>query len=295
MELLHKVSVIIPTYKRSDRLIKAIDSVLEQTYSNIEVIVVDDNDSDSDYRLETQKKMQKYINDKRVIYIKHSHNLNGAAARNTGLKNSNGEFICFLDDDDMFKKDKIEKQLEYLLNNKYEAVYCGRIKGNKEIKYNLEGDLSKELLLLEFSPTSSTLMFTKKSLIEINGFDESYKRHQDFELLLRFFEKKNKIGVVNDVLVITGINSGENQLIGKDLEKMKLNFLNQFDSVINRLDKNDDGLKKNIYIRHYASIFISYIKDKNIMQCLRIYVKMIFKYPYSFNYYLLKRIIKNAK
>lgn len=286
------VSVIIPTYKRSDRLLEAVNSVLTQSYPNIEVIVVDDNDSDSEYRDKTESIMKKFENNKRVIYIKHHKNLNGAAARNTGIRHSRGKIICFLDDDDIFKKDKVEKQLKYLLKTNFKAVYCGRVKGEKAICCDLEGDLSKQLLLLEFSPTSSTLMFYKEVLTELKGFDESYRRHQDFELLLRFFDKKYEIGVVNEALVITGINIGENQLQGLALENMKINFLSQFDDVIERIDLEENGFRAKVYVRHYISIFISYIKDKKLLSVLRIYLKMIRHYPLSFNKQLIKRILR---
>ena len=105
------VSVIIPTYKRSDMLPRAINSVLKQTYENVQVVVVDDNDSNSEYRRCTEKQMSFYANDKRVKYIRHCKNSNGAVARNTGIKNADGEIITFLDDDDVYQTDKIKKQV----------------------------------------------------------------------------------------------------------------------------------------------------------------------------------------
>ena len=121
-----KVSTIITTYRRADMLKRAIDSVLNQTYSNIEVIVVDDNDEKSEDRKNTEEIMTSYANNPKVKYIKHKVNMNGAAARNTGIKNSTGEIVCFLDDDDWYLETKIEKQLEFLCKNKdYKAVYCG--------------------------------------------------------------------------------------------------------------------------------------------------------------------------
>ena len=83
-----KVSTIITTYRRADMLKRAIDSVLNQTYSNIEVIVVDDNDEKSEDRKNTEEIMTSYANNPKVKYIKHKVNMNGAAARNTGIKNS---------------------------------------------------------------------------------------------------------------------------------------------------------------------------------------------------------------
>lgn len=82
------VSVIIPTYKRSDCLPNAIKSVLNQTYKDIEIIVVDDNDPESEYRKNTEKVMEGFSQYSNVIYIKHDINRNGSVARNTGFKDS---------------------------------------------------------------------------------------------------------------------------------------------------------------------------------------------------------------
>ena len=81
-----RVSVIIPTYKRSKYLIRAINSILNQTYKNVEIIVVDDNGKNTPDQIETEKELQKYINNKHIIYSVHEKNKNGAAARNTGVK-----------------------------------------------------------------------------------------------------------------------------------------------------------------------------------------------------------------
>ena len=94
------VSVIIPTYKRSEMLPRAVESALNQTYSNIEVVVVDDNDPESTWRKDTSERMLQFKNDNRVKYICHEKNSNGSVARNTGIKNSAGSIIAFLDDDD---------------------------------------------------------------------------------------------------------------------------------------------------------------------------------------------------
>ena len=115
------VSVIIPTYKRPNMLGRAIDSVLGQSYTNIEVVVVDDNSDGDKYRLETIQYMERYANDYRVKYIKHKTNQNGSAARNTGIQNSVGEYIAFLDDG-YFLKDRIKEAIHFLQNS---SADCG--------------------------------------------------------------------------------------------------------------------------------------------------------------------------
>ena len=155
------VSVIIPTYKRSDSLLETINSVLKQTYSAIEIIVVDDNGLGNEFQKATQYKLQNLIDDNKIIYIPHEVNKNGSAARNTGFRVSKGDFINFLDDDDVLMPEKVEKQIKFLENQSSEigATYCnsqlkfrtrfsGRIK-NINTNYTAEGNLIREYLETE--------------------------------------------------------------------------------------------------------------------------------------------------
>jgi len=134
------VSVIIPTYKRPNMLGRAIDSVLEQSYSNIEVIVVDDNSDGDKYRLETIQYMERYADDPRVKYIKHKINQSGSAARNTGIQNSVGEYIAFLDDDDYFFKDRVKEAILFLRNSNVDCggACCNYVKKYKKKIYKGE-------------------------------------------------------------------------------------------------------------------------------------------------------------
>lgn len=268
-----RVSVVIPTYKRSERLQACVDSVLKQTFQDLEVIVVDDNNPDSEYRAETELRMAKYSANEKVVYIKHESNKNGAAARNTGIRASKGDIIALLDDDDIFYPEKLEKQVAFLdANPQYDAVYCGRKQHGKEIIGKYEGDLSKHLLLQTFSPTTPTLVFRKTTLDKINGFDESFKRHQDYELLLRFF-RVGKIGVVPDVLVEIGVNEGENTIQCENLEKLKEGYLKTFEADIDRIDKQERGFKKKVYIANLVPVFCSYLHRKKIGKAFKIYFK----------------------
>lgn len=289
------VSVVIPTYKRADMLGRAIDSVLEQTYSELEVIVVDDNDPGSEYRKKTEQFMRKYESNSKVIYIKHEKNKNGAAARNTGIKCSKGKYIALLDDDDFFYPLKIEKQVNFLDNSKeYSAVYCGRVQRGKKICGELQGDLSKEILLKEFTPTTPALMFRKEALLDIGGFDESFKRHQDYELLLKFF-KKYKIGVIKEALVEIGENEGENEIHGKELEKTKIKFINMFETCIEELDKKYPGYKKNVYIIHSKDVFFDYISTMNLKRAGYVYMKACRVSFIKFNVAIIKYLIYYCK
>ena len=109
------VSIVIPTYKNRGGLTNSVDSALAQDYEGlIEVIVVDDNDPNSEFRKSTTELMARYSDNSKVKYICHEVNKNGAAARNTGIKASTGDYIAFLDDDDLFLEGKLTKQVAYL-------------------------------------------------------------------------------------------------------------------------------------------------------------------------------------
>jgi len=192
MNNMELVTVIIPTFGRAEYIIRCLQSVQNQTYKNLEIIIVDDNGKDTPNQLSTYKKLQpELVSDNRIKYIVHEINQNGSAARNTGINNSNGKYICFLDDDDEFEKDKIEKQYNKLKQspNFYGACYCGhkRIKNNKVLSTYTpleEGDILYPFLLHTIDVCSgSTLMIDKQILEDLKGFDVSFKRHQDYEFM----------------------------------------------------------------------------------------------------------------
>lgn len=193
------VSIVIPTYARPENLVRAIKSVLNQTYKPIEIIVVDDNGRGSPFQVETENVLKSYIEKGLVKYITHETNKNGSAARNTGSRASKGEYINFLDDDDVFVPTKIEKQVARLeSDSEFDACYCNtKIYGKKrdiEWRCNLEGDLSLQILMRKNHFNSSAVLFRRKAIEEINGWDERFFRHQDLEMQIRFF-RNHKICV----------------------------------------------------------------------------------------------------
>ena len=243
-----KVSVIIPTYRRAENLAAAVSSVLDQTYQNLEIFVVDDNEPQSEDRQETALVMRSFEKDDRVRFIQLPKNMGGAAARNVGLYASTGDYICFLDDDDVFLPKKIEESVRVLerLNMDYGGVYCG-FHGWNSLEENaeryLEGNLTPEVLKLQYRQHylhTCTAMYRKEALIRINGFDESFRRHQDLELNLRFFEHY-KMGVVPKVLVHIRPEktNANNFLQGAGLYGVKKKYLEKFRSTIERLPEQD--------------------------------------------------------
>ncbi|MGQ0826912.1 MAG: glycosyltransferase [Bacteroidota bacterium] len=234
-----KVTVIIPTYRRPENLKLAIESVVSQTYKNIEVIVIDANDPESEYRQETEKLMNAYPN---VIYIKGAHALNGAEARNLGLKYSNSEYISFLDDDDVYLPEKVKKSIEAIKKypSGYGAVYCGYLGWNSDsndLRRYKEGDLTYDLLTLQYKNhylCTNTALYKSYTLKRLSGFDETYTRHQDLELNLRFFQLY-KMGVVKEAMVKLKPSQvkTENWLDAYNFYFLKLKYLKKFNKLIN--------------------------------------------------------------
>ena len=184
------VSVIITTYRNERYLPRAIESVLHQTYPKIELIVVDDNPPDSEARRKTEKVMEQYP---QVIYLRHPENRNGAAARNTGIHAARGTYIAFLDNDDFYFSSHIADCVKAMdKNTDCGCVLTGVVKIREGLCWDLilppEGDLVQRLLFSEtMLGTGSNLFVRTESVRKINGFDESFQRHQDVEFGLRLF------------------------------------------------------------------------------------------------------------
>lgn len=200
------VTVIITTYKRSDIIERAIKSVLNQTYKNIEIIVVDDNANFPEERKKTAEIVKKYPN---IIYIPNSKNLGGALARNEGIYKAKGEYIAFLDDDDEYREDKIEKQ--YKLFKEHENEKVGLIFSNeKSIDYN--ESLIYQQMIECIAPTSFWFV-PKKVLEEINYFEDTPCK-QDSIVLLKIITKGYTAYKVPENLVIFNKHDSDNGISG---------------------------------------------------------------------------------
>jgi glycosyltransferase involved in cell wall biosynthesis len=217
--MLFKVSVIIPTYKRGNQFLeRAVRSVLQQTYANVEVVVVDDNPIDSVYRKETELLMAEFRNEPNVRYIKNANNLGGALSRNAGIEASTGEFVTFLDDDDRYLPEKIEKQLMFMLQHDLEMSFTDlRIHDTAEqlLDYRQFAriqDFNPEALfkyhLMYHITGTPTFMYQRQLLEAISGFD-AVPMGQEFYLMLKTIRHRAKIGYLPECDVIAYIHDGE--------------------------------------------------------------------------------------
>lgn len=263
-----RVSVVIPTYKRPKNLKNALTSVLEQDYKDIEILVVSDNGKDSPFNDETRALINELKNaypKRNLSLLEHTQNRNGAAARNTAIMQSTGEYICFLDDDDIYLPGRISKSVDALKKSRGidGAVYCGFLGWNSpqnDVNRYKSGDLTLEILMLDYKKHylhTNTATYKREAVLAINGFDESYRRHQDLEFNLRFFELYD-IGVVKESGVRLNPEPSDvsNKIFNIDILNLKEKFLSEFDELIKKL-----GKEKEIYNTHWNEV-IRYIHNK---------------------------------
>ena len=213
------ITVVITTYKREYNMLKrAIDSVLNQSFKDWELIIVDDSPSDWKLRKEVSSSVEALCrNDTRIKYIKHTKNLGACAARNTGLRIANGEYIAFLDDDDEWQTNKLQLQVEKFLNASdcVSLVYCGTLcvdeENNKTIKHKnryLKGKVFDELIMKNFIGGTSYPLIKTEILREVGGFDDKMESSQDFDVWIRLC-KEHEVDYVPEELVIYYTHKGE--------------------------------------------------------------------------------------
>lgn len=195
------VSVVIPTHNRVDLLPRTIESVLNQTYKDIELIVVSDGSTDG-----TDELMAKYANNSCIKYINYKPAKGGNYARNLGFDAASGDYVSFLDDDDEWLPTKIEKQVALMeADDEVGLVYTGIncIYVNENITYpfipKLRGDLSKEILFQNCVGSTSSVML-RRSHCRACRFDENLQARQDFDLWIKVLQGC-KADVVSEPMV----------------------------------------------------------------------------------------------
>lgn len=274
---LDTVSVIIPTFNRESTIEKSIYSVLNQTYQNIELIVVDDNSSDD------TESIVKNIQDDRIIYIKNVNNYGVATSRNIGIERATGDFIAFNDSDDTWKLDKIEKQMRVMKSNSdCMLVYCAfnkiyldghreRVPNNEMSLENLQGNIFMSLLKRNFVSTQ-TMLFRRKCLEQEGLFKTGLRALDDYELVLRVAEK-HKILFVNECLV--DVLESENSI-----SVIKNNYKAHFEAHLYILEKYWNKIEdKCIFASTFGGLcdFLNYMSISE----LDIYVRKIVSFFWS--------------
>jgi len=210
------VSVVITTYNREKSIGRAVESVLSQTYKNIELIIVDDGSIDG-----TKETIRPYLLDQRVRYI-YEDNKGCADAMNNGIVAAKGKYIAILDSDDFWcDKNKIEKQVDFLeKNTDYVLVGGGAImtdqKGKEIVSYLLpedDADIRKEILVNNVF-AHVTVLFKKEAWEKVGGYDKNYWM-EDWDLLL----KMGRVGKLHNIQEIFTSYLGHQRNNPSDFDK----------------------------------------------------------------------------
>lgn len=287
------VSVVMPTYKRFDKLPRAIESVLNQTYSTLELLLVNDNDPDDKFTEYVKEISKKYLSDTRFKLILQDKHINGAVARNIAINHAKGEYIAFLDDDDWWEHNKLEEQVKTLnnLDNSWGGVSCKfklydinlNIIG-KTRKYR-DGYIYKDILFLQSDVATSTLLLRRSALDETGYFDEKLLRNQDLQLLV-FFTYKYKLMEVDKYLHCVDVSDAQNRPSGDKAVSVVNNFFKSVKPILDTLTPSE--LRTVKAIRNIEIAFV-YFKECRYMMAMKYFIKVL-KSPKAFHLSILKLI-----
>ena len=249
------ISIIMNCYNGEAFLNEAINSITKQTFENWELIFFDNNSIDK------SEKIAKSFKDSRIKYFKSDRLLNLYDARNLAVKKTNGDYISFLDTDDMWTKDKLEKQINFIKkNSNYKILYSNYyvLKNNeKQIMYKNElpsGFITQKLL--DFYGIGINTAFLAKSIFEQYNFKKDLNIIGDFDFFIQT-SKKFQIGYISDPLTFYRIH--ENSFTKKNY-KMYINELS------NWIRENEKTLLKNNYSLKKQKFYVIKLKIKFFLE-----------------------------
>ena len=250
------VSAVIITHNRKELVLKAIDSVMKQTYTNIEVIVVDDASDDGTKEILSKESEKIGF---RYIYIPKEESKGGNHARNVGIQAAVGEYIAFLDDDDEWLPEKTSLQVDFLNKNvDCEMVHCGKLYEynfskikKSDIEKIPEGNFRKKIFS-RIAFTTSCLMVRKDFFKKVGLFDEQLKFWQEYEFAIRACQLSD-IGAVHRHLVLY-------RIIQKDKNRLT-NKVVGWEEAVRYIEKKHEGLLKQLTSEQMKAHKIMVAKD----------------------------------
>lgn len=234
-----KISVILPVFNGMPYLPLAINSILNQTYKNLEVIVINDGSTDD------SSKYLRTINDKRIKIITNKSNLGLASSLNTALKNAKGEFVARMDSDDISHKMRIKKQLAFLIEND-QIDLCGSwvdVINVKSQKIGLKKTPLTHKKIMEaldwYSPIIHPTFFARREFYKsLNGYRQAFEFAEDYDLLIRG-KKNNKYANIPEALLSFRMQKSRrsytsiNRMSRSDLQ-VKIENINLYGFTLNR-------------------------------------------------------------
>ena len=273
------VSAIITTHNRSpETILRAVNSVLSQTYENIELIVVDDSTSDYSQRQDVENAVRDVS--ERVLYIKHPTSRGANVARNTGLSHAKGYYVAFLDDDDEWSPNKIEEQLKGFTDKSIALVYCGTvIIDDKENKRHLsndyfnKGNVYYELLKKNFIGSTSNPLIKRECINRVGRFDIDLESAQDYDLWLRL-ARQYPVSYIEKPLLNYHIH---------DNERISTNLDNQISGKEYINAKYYDDIKRDnkTWYRRNRALVVLYARKRLKKKALLLWIKCVKKWPFD--------------
>ncbi len=208
-----KVSVIIPVHNSEKYILECLNSVINQTYKNLEIIVIDDKSTDNSINI------IKSIKDKRIKLIELEKNSGAAIARNKGIEISTGDYICFLDSDDYWKLKKIEKQVKFIKDKVFIYSEYLYLRKNKTHVAHVPKSLTYKQLLKNSAIFTSTVMLNMKYLNKEDIYMPTIRMGQDYGAWYKILKKINTAYGIQEVLSIYRV--GNKSLSSNKLKAMK--------------------------------------------------------------------------
>lgn len=263
-----KVSIVIPTYKRPLKLKRAVQSVINQSYTNVEVLVIDDGASENDQAVIDSVGGFK---DERVFYYPNLRKKGANGARNTGILKSTGDYLSFLDDDDEFMPNKIEESIKTL---EQAGAVCAisRFYYEHDFKF-YESKLGKDdinlnnYLLGKIEVGSGSNAVIKREVVsQIGMWNEDLQRHQDIELLIRILNNYKVVQIDKPLLKIYGHTPQDPD----NMLKIKHDFFRIIKQYINNLSLQDQKL---FYALHYREMALFYALQGNTSEMRKFLLK----------------------
>jgi len=238
------ISVIIPYYKKKRFIDYSIKSVINQSYSNLEIILIYDDEDKSDL---------KYLKDnygfnKKIKFIVNKKNIGAGLSRNKGIKSANGKYICFIDADDIWKKDKLKKQLKIMKRKRFVISHTSYeiiTKNNKIIGCRAARTFKNVDSLLKSCDIGLSTVIIKKSILKKSDNFSKMKTKEDFVFWLKLLNKNFKIYGIN--LYLSKWRKLDNSLSSSVLQRLLDGF-----TVYNRYLKMN--FVKSIYYLFLLSI-----------------------------------------
>ncbi|MCS3855297.1 glycosyltransferase involved in cell wall biosynthesis [Salinibacter ruber] len=285
------ISVVIPTKNRARLVSQCINSVRRQSYKNIEIIVVNDGSQDNTKNIVKRKRSK----DERIKYVENEKSKGGAAARNIGVEKSNGRVIAFIDDDDLWRKDKLSKQVQFIDNHSLvgskhtvcKTITSENFYSTKTSKCTPRTKIEKQdIMYTNCGISPSSVICNVNTFNKVGGFDESLTSNQGRDFFIKvLLETYNAIRVDNP-LVMKRNYHGEDRISDNINSRIETNKI--------LLDKYKEHMTQS-QIR-YRMLKIELLKarqNNNLLDKIALYSSSI-KFIDHNNYFLSARTLINS-